>query len=134
MTKRLRDFYTWSKSPHNGENIRSTTCLVKRPAAAAVAVAPYPDVVVELLVTKGGPTDVFVVEPPALGLAHMAHVREFCLAFFRGFRNNWRETGRFERSLLLCTYRDRLKGLYMVARYFFLLMLNFSAWPCLAVA
>ena len=58
---------------------------------AAVAVAPYPDVVVELLVAKGGPTDVFVVEPPAFGLAHMAHVREFCLAFFRGFRHNWRE-------------------------------------------
>ena len=130
MTKRLRDFYTWSKSQHNAENIRSTTCLVKRPAAAAVA--PYPDVVVELLVTKGGPTDVFVVDPPALGLAHMAHVREFCLAFFRGFRNNWREIRKV--FITMYTYRDRLKGLYMVARYFFLLMLNFSAWPCLAVA
>ena len=32
------------------------------------------------------------------------------------------------------TYRDRLKGLYVVARNFFLLLLNFSAWPCLAVA
>ena len=31
-------------------------------------------------------------------------------------------------------YRDRLKGLYVVARNFFLLLLNFSAWPCLAVA
>ena len=75
---------------HYAENITRTTCLVKCPAA--VAVASYPDIVVELLVTKGGPTDVFVVEPPALGLAHMAHVREFCLAFFRGFRNNCRET------------------------------------------
>ena len=32
------------------------------------------------------------------------------------------------------TYRDRLKGLYVVARNFFLLLLNFSALPCLAVA
>ena len=31
-------------------------------------------------------------------------------------------------------YRDRLKGLYVVARNFFLLLLNISAWPCLAVA
>ena len=31
-------------------------------------------------------------------------------------------------------YRDRLKGLYVVARNFFLLLLKFSAWPCLAVA
>ena len=31
-------------------------------------------------------------------------------------------------------YRDRLKGLYVVARNFFLLLLNFSAWPCLGPA
>ena len=31
-------------------------------------------------------------------------------------------------------YRDQLKGLYMVARNFFLLFLNFSAWLCPAVA
>ena len=31
-------------------------------------------------------------------------------------------------------YRDRLKGLYVVARNFFLLLLNFSVWLCLAVA
>ena len=31
-------------------------------------------------------------------------------------------------------YRDRLKGMYVVARNFFLLLLNFSAWPCLDVA
>ena len=31
-------------------------------------------------------------------------------------------------------YRDRLKGLYMVARNFFLLLLNCSAWPCLGFA
>ena len=31
-------------------------------------------------------------------------------------------------------YRDRLKGLYVVARNFFMLLLNCSAWPCLAVA
>ena len=31
-------------------------------------------------------------------------------------------------------YRDRLKGWYVVARNFFLLLLNFSAWPYLAVA
>ena len=32
------------------------------------------------------------------------------------------------------TYRARNKGLYVVARNFFLLLLNCSAWPCLAVA
>ena len=31
-------------------------------------------------------------------------------------------------------YRDRLKSLYVVARNFFLLLLNFSAWLCLDVA
>ena len=31
-------------------------------------------------------------------------------------------------------YRARNKGLYMVARSFFLLLLNFSAWPCLGAA
>ena len=36
--------------------------------------------------------------------------------------------------VMLHNYRDRLKGLYVVARNFFLLLLNFSAWPCLAVA
>ena len=43
---------------------------------------------------------------------------------------------RFLAPLLLVRiwYRDRLKGLYVVARNFFLLLLNFSAWPCLAVA
>ena len=37
----------------------------------------------------------------------------------------------------LCTwvqYRDRNKGLYVISRSFLLLLLNFSAWPCLAVA
>ena len=32
------------------------------------------------------------------------------------------------------TYREVNKGLYMVARNFFLLLLNFSAWPCLGPA
>ena len=31
-------------------------------------------------------------------------------------------------------YRARNKGLYVVARNFFLLLLNCSAWPCLGVA
>jgi len=31
-------------------------------------------------------------------------------------------------------YRAPGKGLYVVARNFFLLLLNCSAWPCLAVA
>ena len=31
-------------------------------------------------------------------------------------------------------YRARNKGLYLVARNFFLLLLNCSAWTCLAVA
>ena len=31
-------------------------------------------------------------------------------------------------------HRARNKGLYVVARNFFLLLLNCSAWPCLAVA
>ena len=33
-----------------------------------------------------------------------------------------------------CNYRDRLKGSYVVAINLFLLLLNGSAWPCLAVA
>ena len=37
-------------------------------------------------------------------------------------------------SLAATVYRARKKGLYVVARNFFLLLLNFSAWPCLAVA
>ena len=31
-------------------------------------------------------------------------------------------------------YRAEKKGWYVVARYFFLALLSFSAWPCLAVA
>ena len=31
-------------------------------------------------------------------------------------------------------YRAEKKSLYMVARYFFLALFSFSAWPCLAVA
>ena len=31
-------------------------------------------------------------------------------------------------------YRAEKKSWYVVARNFFLLLLNFSAWPCLAVA
>ena len=31
-------------------------------------------------------------------------------------------------------YREVNKGLYVVARIFFLLLLNCFAWPCLAVA
>ena len=31
----------------------------------------------------------------------------------------------------LCIYRDPRKGLYVVGRNFFLLLLNSSAWPCL---
>ena len=31
-------------------------------------------------------------------------------------------------------YIAEKNGLYVVARYFFLALLNFSAWPCLAVA
>ena len=34
----------------------------------------------------------------------------------------------------LFVHRAREKGLYVVARNFFLLLLNCSAWPCLAVA
>ena len=32
-------------------------------------------------------------------------------------------------GLMEMEHRDRLKCLYMVARNFFLLLLNFSAWP-----
>ena len=32
------------------------------------------------------------------------------------------------------TYRGSLKGVYVVARIFFLLLLNCSAWPCLGPA
>ena len=35
---------------------------------------------------------------------------------------------------LLQLYRDRLKGLYVVARILFLLLLTSSAWPCLGPA
>ena len=31
-------------------------------------------------------------------------------------------------------YREANKGLYVVARNFFLLLLNYSAWPCLGPA
>ena len=40
----------------------------------------------------------------------------------------------FDESFDAPIYRDRRKGLYVVARNFILLLLNFSAWPCLAVA
>ena len=33
-----------------------------------------------------------------------------------------------------CIYREGNKGLYVVARDFFLLLLNCSAWPCLGPA
>ena len=33
-----------------------------------------------------------------------------------------------------CMYRAEKKSWYVVARNFFLLLLNFSAWPCLAAA
>ena len=36
--------------------------------------------------------------------------------------------------IYILIYRDRLKDMYVVARNFFLHLLNFSAWPCLAVA
>ena len=35
---------------------------------------------------------------------------------------------------MLCIYRYRLKSLYVVARNFFLLLLNCSVWPCLGPA
>ena len=34
----------------------------------------------------------------------------------------------------ICTYRTEKKFWYVVARNFFLLLLNFSAWPCLGPA
>ena len=37
-------------------------------------------------------------------------------------------------KILHCMYRAEKKGWYVVARYFFLALLSFSAWPCLAVA
>ena len=37
-------------------------------------------------------------------------------------------------SLAVRTYRVRNKGLQVVARNFFLLLLNYSAWPCLGPA
>ena len=36
--------------------------------------------------------------------------------------------------LIAHVYRAEKKGWYVVARYFFLFLLSFSAWPCLAVA
>ena len=50
--------------------------------------------------------------------------------------NAWQIISR-ETMLHLCTwqmYRDSLKGLYMVARIFFLLLPNCSAWLCLGPA
>ena len=35
---------------------------------------------------------------------------------------------------IIMMYREVNKGLYAVAMNFFLLLLNGSAWPCLAVA
>ena len=37
-------------------------------------------------------------------------------------------------QLLVALYRGGNKGLYVVARNFFLVLLNFSAWPCLGAA
>ena len=37
-------------------------------------------------------------------------------------------------KLLLPQYRAEKKSWYVVARNFFLLLLNFSAWPCLGAA
>ena len=39
-----------------------------------------------------------------------------------------------DRYTVTTMYRDEKNGWYMVARYFFLALLSFSAWPCLAVA
>ena len=36
--------------------------------------------------------------------------------------------------VVMSPYRDRLKKWYMVARNAFLLLLDFSAWPCLGPA
>ena len=58
------------------------------------------------------------------------------------FFTQWTETFTFCIVILLNVghtrreenYRARKKGLYVVARNFFLILLNFSAWTCLAVA
>ena len=42
--------------------------------------------------------------------------------------------GSLHRDELKCLYRDRLKGLYVVARSLLLLLLTCSAWPCLGPA
>ena len=38
------------------------------------------------------------------------------------------------RPFCMTQYRADKKGWYVVARYFILALLSFSAWPCLAVA
>ena len=38
------------------------------------------------------------------------------------------------KELISSLYRDEQKGLYVVARILFLLLLNYSAWPCLGPA
>ena len=55
--------------------------------------------------------------------------------------NTTRETKRGGLSINLClrpqawaVYRGEKKSWYVVARNFFLLLLNFSAWPCLGPA
>ena len=46
------------------------------------------------------------------------------------------QRGNIQWGILLveCNYWVRLKGSYVVARIFFLVLLNYSAWPCLGPA
>ena len=74
-------------------------------------------------------------------LSRVTHPRGFiptiaasCNEIFPLGQSYQRKQQRVGRSGNRFLYRDRLKGLYVVARNFFLLLLNFSAWPCLAVA
>ena len=54
---------------------------------------------------------------------------------FRRFDSNHTEGRSYLISVFSWNlYRAEKKGWYVVARYFFLALLSFSAWPCLAVA
>ena len=59
-------------------------------------------------------------------------IQSLQLANRKQLRGDWR--GKIGIGASLQLYRGVNKGLYVVARNFFLLLLNCSAWPCLGPA
>ena len=80
-----------------------------------------------------------VLEPAVLVLGEVGEAAAGDLdeLFFHVQRRLVEETLRLQRKRAQKhehMYRGRNKGLYVVARNFFLLLLNCSAWPCLGPA